>query len=137
MAKKKITTKKREDSISRNKVRNTFSFYLRANRIHVFVDSLRGIGCPRFIRFYLQENGHTLAIAPYTKKDFHSHRVPPAVYTGTGTHGMEVSSMKLCQIIARMYHWDSDHSYRVPGFVLQDRTAAIFNLGLAEVIDKP
>ena len=30
-----------------------------------------------------------------------------------------------------------NHSYRVPGFVLQDRTAAIFNLGLAEVIDKP
>lgn len=50
---------------------------------------------------------------------------------------MEVSSMKLCQIIARMYQWDSDRSYRVPGFVLQDRTAAIFNLGLAEVIDKP
>ena len=112
------------------------SFYLRANRVHVFVDSLRGIGCPKYIRFYLQENGHTLAIAPYPKKDFRSHRVPPTVYTGTGVHGMEVCSLKLCQIIARMYQWDSNRSYRVPGFVLQDHTAAIFNLGQAETIER-
>ncbi len=110
------------------------SFYLRANRIHVFVDALRGIGCPKFICFYLQENGRNLVIAPYKKKDFRSHRVPANVYEGT--RGMEVSSLKLCQIIAEMYHWDIDQSYRIPGFVLQDRSAAIFSLGQAEVIEK-
>ena len=110
------------------------SFYLRANRVHVFVDSLRGIGCPKFICFYLQENGRNFAIVPYKKKDFRSHRVPSKVYNGTS--GMEVSSLKLCQIIARMYQWDSDRSYRVPGFVLDDRSAAIFNLAQAELIEK-
>lgn len=108
------------------------SFYLRANRIHVFVDALREIGCPKYICFYLQKDGHTIAITPYKKKDFRSHRVPPDVYTGT--NGMEVSSLKLCRIIAELYHWNPIYSYRVPGHILSDQSAAIFYLHQAEII---
>ena len=111
------------------------SFYLRANRVHIFVDALRSIGSPKFICFLLNEKNKTLAVIPYKKKDFRSHRVSPDVYDGTD--GMEVCSMKLCQIISNLYDWDSDHSYRIPGFVLKDHSAAIFNLRQAEVIDKP
>lgn len=83
----------------------------------------------------MQKNGQTLAIVPYMKKDFCSHRVSQDAYGGTD--GMEVCSLKLCQIIAKLYNWDSDCSYRVPGYVLSDHSAAIFNLTQAEVIDKP
>ena len=115
-------------------MRDTFiSFYLRANRVHVFVDALRGIGSPKFICFFLQEDGRTFAITPYKKKDFRSHRIPHDVYEGT--NGMEVSSKKLCQIISRMHHWVPDCSYRVPGFVLDDHSAAIFDLSQAEIIE--
>lgn len=111
------------------------SFYLRANRIHIFVDALRGIGSPKYICFLIQENGHTLAVTPYKKKDFMSHRVSPDVYAGTD--GMEVCSLKLCQIITSIYNWDPNYSYRIPGYVLSDHSAAIFNLTQAEMIDKP
>ena len=110
------------------------SFYLRSSRVHVFVDALRGMRCPKYICFLMRENGHDLAIVPYKKKDFRSHRVPQNVYDGTD--GMEVCSLKLCQIISKLYGWDPDHSYRVPGYVLEDRSAAIFNLTLAERIEK-
>ncbi len=110
------------------------SFYMRVNKIHVFVDSLRGIGSPNRICFMIEENGETLLIAPYEKRDFRSHGVPPEVYTGNG--GMEVSSMKLCRIIASLYHWDLDRSYRVPGTVYPEKKVAIFRLKEAELIDR-
>ena len=70
---------------------------------------------------------------PYQKRDFRSHKVSPDVYDGI--NGMEVSSLKLCQIISQIYNWDCNKSYRVPGLVLNDRSAAVFNLGQAEIIN--
>ena len=80
------------------------SFYLKANRIHVFVDALREIGCPVNVCFMIGKNGKTLILKPYPKKDFHSHRVPQDVYRGKKS--MEVSSLRLCRIIADMQQWN-------------------------------
>lgn len=110
------------------------SFYLKANRIHVFVDALRGIGSPSRICFMVEENGKTLLIAPYEKRDFKSHGVPPEVYHGAG--GIEVSSMKLCHIIANLHHWDLARSYRIPGMILSDKKVAVFQLTEAEDVDR-
>jgi len=109
------------------------SFYLKANRIHIFVDALRRLGNPARICFMIEENGKTLLIAPYEKRDFKSIRVPPEVYSGTSC--MEVCSMKLCRIIAGLHHWDLDRSYRVPGKIHTEHNVAIFSLTEAEVID--
>ena len=108
------------------------SFYLKANRIHIFVDALRGLGSPSRICFMIEENGETLLVAPYEKRDFKSHSVPSEVYHGTGC--MEVSSMKLCHIIASLHHWDLNRSYRVPGRIREEQKVAIFHLRSAEVI---
>ena len=107
---------------------------MKVNKIHVFVDSLRGIGSPNRICFMIEENGETLLIAPYEKRDFRSHSVPPEVYAGAG--GMEVSSIKLCRIIASLYHWDLNRSYRVPGTIYPEKKVAIFRLKEAELIDR-
>ena len=109
------------------------SFYLRANRVHIFVDALRKIGHPKYICFMIEENGKTLVLAPYPKKDFYSHRVPPAVYNGSKS--MEVSSLRLCRILADLYKWNLDASYRVPGTIIQKSNIAIFYLGEAEIIE--
>ena len=109
------------------------SFYLKSNRIHVFVEMLRGIGKPSRICFMIEENGKTLLIVPYDKRDFKSHSVPPEVYSGTV--GMEISSFKLCHIIANLYNWDLSHSYRVPGRVSSEQKVAIFDLTKAVVIE--
>ena len=74
------------------------SFYLKANRIHIFVDALRLIGSPANICFMIGENGKTLILKPYPKKDFHSHRVSAEVYKGK--RSMEISSLRLCRIMA-------------------------------------
>ena len=102
------------------------SFYLRPNRIHIFIDALRWMGCPKRICFMISENGNSLLIAPYAKKDFKSHPVPHEAYVGTGV--MEVSSLKLCRLIAKLHHWQESCSYRVPGMVWEDRQIAIFDL---------
>ena len=68
------------------------SFYLKANRIHIFVDALRLIGSPANICFMIGENGKTLILKPYPKKDFHSHRVSAEVYKGK--RSMEISSLR-------------------------------------------
>ena len=109
------------------------SFYLRANRIHIFIDALRGIDCPKFICFMIEENGKTLIMAPYPKKDFHSHRVSKDVYNGA--RSMELCSMPLCQIISKLYQWDSNCSYRVPGVIIPKQNIVMFYLDEAEVIE--
>lgn len=109
------------------------SFYLKAYRIHVFVNSLRGIGSPSRICFMISGDGKNLLVKPYPKRDFKSHSVPDKVYKGEG--GLDISSFKLCGLIAQMQHWDGNHSYRIPGTVFSEKKIAIFDLTKAEVID--
>ena len=108
------------------------SFYLKCYRIHVFVDALRGIGSPKRICFMMSENGDSLMVAPYEKRDLKSHSVPSAVYAGSG--GMEINSYKLCRLIAGMQGWDLERSYRIPGVVYTNQQAVVFDLRKAEVI---
>lgn len=110
------------------------SFYMKVNRIHIFVDALRGMGEPSRICFMISENGENLLITPHDKRDFKSHGVPQEVYTGTGV--MEISSIKLCRIIAKIHNWDLGRSYRVPGKVYEKKQVAIFDLGKAEAIER-
>ena len=55
------------------------------------------------------------------------------MYTGNGV--MEISSIKLCRIIAKIHNWDLTRSYRVPGKVYEAKKVAIFNLDKAELIE--
>ena len=116
-------------------MRNTFiSFYLRANRIHVHMDSLRGIGCPGRICLMMDSIGRSLILAPYEKTDFKSHRVPNAVYNGD--KGMEISSYKLCHLVADRNDWNPTLSYRIPGIILPEQKLAVFDMSKAETIEK-
>ena len=114
-------------------MRETFlSFYLKANRIHVFVDALREIGQPANICFMVGSDGKTLILKPYPKKDFHSHRVPQDVYKGKKS--MEVSSLRLCRIMAEMQCWNMRYSYRIPGVIYPQQKICVFHLDHAERI---
>ena len=53
------------------------SFYLKTCRIRVFLEALRGIGCPRRVCFMISPSGEFLALSPYQKR---SHEVPDEVY---------------------------------------------------------
>ena len=108
------------------------SFYLKVNKIHIYVDTLRRLGSPSRICFMTDANCRALLITPYEKHDLKSHPVPPEVYNGTGC--MEVSSIKLCQILSKVHHWDLTKSYRVPGIMISEKNAALFNLKSAEYI---
>ena len=112
---------------------NTFiSFYLKDSKIHVFTETLHGLGNPERICFMLDQEGKRLLLLPYTKKDFVSHRVPEAVYRGTDS--MEVNSKKLCRLLAEQHSWDIMRSYRVPGLILAGKKLAAFDLTRAEPI---
>ena len=112
---------------------NTYiSFYLRNNRIHIFVDALRSIGSPKYVCFMIADDGNTLILSPYRKKDFHSHRVPQGVYLGN--RSLELTSMRLCQILIAEFWWDSSKSYRIPGRLVEDKKIVVFDLRLATKI---
>ena len=87
------------------------SFYLKANRIHIFVDALRLIGSPANIC---------------------SHRVSAEVYKGK--RSMEISSLRLCRIMAEMQQWNTSCSYRVPGVIMPRQQICVFYLDQAEPI---
>jgi len=108
------------------------SFYLRSNRIHVFTSALREIGEPSRICFLIGENGHSLLMVPYGKRDFRSHYVSKDVYAGCDS--LEISSMKLCRIIAFIHKWDLRQSYRAPGRIFAEEQIVLFNLDRAITI---
>jgi len=110
------------------------SFYLRHNRIHIFVDALRSIGSPKYVCFMISDDGDTLIMSPYRKKDFHSHRVPQDVYHGIGSFNL--TSIRLCQILTTEFGWDSSKSYRVPGWFDEEKRVVVFNLRFASKIRK-
>ena len=118
-----------DDSFSSN-----ISFYLKSSRVHVFVEALRGMGCPSRICFLINKEGNSLLMVPYGKRDFISHAVPKDVYSGCDC--MEVSSLKLCRIIANLHGWEMDKSYRVPGTVYPEQRMAIFYLPKAVIINR-
>ncbi|ANU53983.1 hypothetical protein ADH66_00870 [Acutalibacter muris] len=108
------------------------SFYLKANRIHIFVETLRSMDSPRRIRFLISEDGQVLLIHPYDKRGFTSHRIPQEVYDGK--RSLEISSYKLCTILAELHGWDLRCSYRVPGRIAADARSVSFFLDKAEAI---
>ena len=108
------------------------SFYLRNNRIHIFVDALRGIGSPKYVCFLIADDGNTLILSPYHKKDFHSHRVPQDVYNGK--RSLELASKRLCQILTVEFGWDSSKSYRIPGRLVEDKKVVVLDLRSATKI---
>lgn len=78
------------------------------------------------------ENGKTLILKPYPKKDFHSHRVSAEVYKGK--RSMEISSLRLCRIMAEMQQWNTSCSYRVSGVIMPRQQICVFYLDQAEPI---
>ena len=105
------------------------SIYLRSNQILVFVDVLKEIGSPQRVCFMLSQDGKSLLLMPYEKRDLKSHSVPPEVYRGRGDY--RINSYKLCHILADKHHWDLNRSYRVPGKIYPEKQMAVFNLASA------
>ena len=110
------------------------SFYLKTSRIHIFTETLRLIGCPKRICFLISADGQTLLMRTHENRDFKSHKVPQDVYDGR--RSFEISSWKLCKILADLHSWDLKHSYRIPGVLMRDRRSVRFSLAKAEVIGK-
>ncbi len=114
------------------KISSYISFYLKPSRIHIFLDVLRGMGSPSRICFKIDHDGKRLLVTPYYKVDFKSHPVPRDVYRGNDC--MEISSLKLCKIIANLHGLNAERSYRMPGFVDIDDKIAVFDLTRATEI---
>ena len=82
----------------------------------------------------IEENGRTLLIAPYAQKDFKSHEVPDSVYAGSSS--LEINSLRLCLLVAKLHGWDRERSYRVPGKYSTEHNVVIFRLYEAETIER-
>ena len=116
-------------------MKETFlSFYLRTNRIQVFVSALKGIGSPSRICFLISQDGKSLLLVPYEKRDLRSHSVPASAYQGNGD--FRINSYKLCHILAEEHHWDLSRSYRDPGKVYPEKQIVVFDLELASAISR-
>ncbi|WP_297293795.1 hypothetical protein [uncultured Oscillibacter sp.] len=82
----------------------------------------------------ISADGQALLIRAHENRDLKSHKVPQDVYDGG--RSFEISSWKLCKILADLHSWDLKHSYRIPGVLMRDRRSVRFSLAKAEVIGK-
>lgn len=107
------------------------SFYLTSFRIHITSKTITDIGSPKYIRFRVKDEGPSIIMEAYNKKDFHSHRVKKRA---EGWNGMEISSYPLCSLIKNRLGWEDGKSYRVPGKSYPNQHVAVFDLTEAEQI---
>ena len=82
----------------------------------------------------IEENGRTLLIASYAQKGFKSYEVPDPVYAGSSS--LEINSLRLCSLVAKLHGWDRERSYRVPGKYSTEHNVVIFRLYEAETIER-
>ena len=105
------------------------SFYLKHNSINIHKNAIEAIGKPLYIRFLINQDGSSMIIQPYYKKDFNSFRVPTA-----GTWDMRISSKALCTVISNRHRWEKDCSFRVPGKTIKHQNIVVFDLLAAQRI---
>ena len=108
------------------------SFYLNSSRIHIFRKAIKEIGNPKFIRFLVKEDGKSMIMEAYIKKDFQSHRVPQI--RDNANWKMEVTSIALCSLLKNRLNWEDNKSYRIPGKTYSGQHLAVFDLSAAEKI---
>ncbi len=81
---------------------------------------------PKFIQFSVNKEGTLLAVEPYHRKTFTSFAIPRNLYSYNGA--MVVYSKSLCSLIYNRLNWNKDKLYRIPGEILKEEKAAVFNL---------
>lgn len=108
------------------------SFYLKIGRIHIYTEALHQLGDPGRVCFLLAPDGRTLLLRAHGRRGFTSQKIPRDVYTGS--RSFDISSHKLCGILAGLHGWDPARSYRVPGVPLAEPRAVQFFLTRAEAI---
>ncbi len=101
------------------------SFYLTKPRIHIHSKTIIDIGNPKFIRFLVKEDGSSMIMEAYHKKDFQSHRVPKRT---NKKWEMEISSLPLVSLLKNKLNWNDGQSYRVPGRTIPSQHLAVFDL---------
>ena len=70
----------------------------------------------------------------HAQKDFKSHEVSNSVYAGSSS--LEINSLRLCSLVAKLHGWDRERSYRVPGKYSTEHNVVIFGLYEAEIIER-
>lgn len=110
------------------------SFYLSASKIHVYKKAITEIGNPRFVRFLMKEDGQSMIMESYHKKDFLSHRVPKP--NPDKPWRLEISSMALCSLLKNRLNWEDGISYRIPGKIYGGQHLVVFDLSSAKQIPR-
>lgn len=107
--------------------KNTFiSVRLTSGSIRIFKETIRLMENPEFIRFSVNEEGTLLAVEPYHRKTFTSFTVPKNLYSYNGE--MVIYSKSLCAVLYSRLDWNKDKLYRIPGKILKEEKAAVFDL---------
>lgn len=108
------------------------SFYLRGGTIHIHRSTIRALDNPQFVRFLISDDGTTLLVQSYYKKDFRSFRVPESTNDEIGR--VQIHSKGLCGVFMKRFGWKEELSYRIPGKPFPTQGVAAFDLTRAEVI---
>ena len=111
---------------------NTYiSLYGKCGKIHIFKQTIRAIGQPRFIRFRINPDGRIL-LEPFNRITLTSFRVPKDL--DDMYEKMEVSTTALIRVIFKEFNFDLTRSYRIEGRVYEEKHIAIFHIASAEQI---
>lgn len=109
------------------------SFYLKDGYIHVYNAALRFLGQPNYIRFLLNQDGSSMVMEPYHKKEFQSIRVRKNM--DRGLEKTCFGCVSLCRLMTYALGWNPKKSYRVPGRYIPAQKIVVFDMTQATIIN--
>lgn len=102
------------------------SFYGRDFRLHFTRDTIRALGCPRYISIKVNKDMTSFIILPAVDKDVMSFRVPENLFHGSNK--MRISSQGFIVDMFQKNNWNMDASYRVDGRYLPKNNVVMYDL---------
>jgi len=112
------------------------SFYLDCSTLRVFINAVRRIGSPTYVRFLLNPDDFRMAMEAYDKKELTSFKVPQKLFSDSKGTSMRIHSKRLCSLLAMRMGWNVTKSYRIPGDIFLKHQMVIFDLSKAVVLNE-
>lgn len=107
------------------------SIYSSRSEIHVHTQALRLLGNPMLIRFRINEDDHMILLEKVSEKDASSFWVPYSIYVDSKHYSFRFGCTKLTKEICGIMGWNSNRSYRIPGWLFQEKGFARFEMDKA------
>ena len=115
-----------EEAIMTGTTKYIAIFNLKWNKIRINQPTILSMGYPKRVLLLIHPEKKEFVIQPCNRFETLSFRIPSDF--DKDTHGFELSSIQLTELLSKEMGWDMNKSYRVMGYYVEKENIVVFPL---------